>query len=62
MYEFSQEDVTHIETILSEDWRAGPRAAFREYHHLDPSTPVQIEDVEEFIWAYKSVVNNRRVT
>lgn len=49
-YDFSAADVEHIREVLHEE---DPRSAFREYHHLDSHTAVQVDDVEDFLFAYQ---------
>lgn len=49
-YSFSASELQHIREVLQED---DPRAAFRDYHHLDQMTAVQVDDVEDFLFAYQ---------
>lgn len=57
VYQFNNQELANIQTVMEIHQEFGPRAAFRYYHKLSEKTAIPTEDVEDFIISFMTQYN-----
>lgn len=57
MYNFTEEDLKKIYNVWAVNGEFGPRAAYRWWHKVEPSSPILTTDVEDFAIAFMTQYN-----